>query len=975
MAGGRIRGLTIEIEGNTTKLASALKDVDKNAAAASRTLKDINGLLKLDPGNTELLGQKYWTLASAIDETQERLRILREAQEQANEAIESGAMSYEQYDALQREIIETEQNLESLEKEFGSLGGIAQSTVEKIGGAIEKFGNGAQKLGGAMENVGGKMTQIGDTISNTVGRKVLDTGKDMVTKFIEVDKTMALTNKTMGNTAAEADLLDKAMQNAAKNSTFGMSDAANASLNFARAGLDAEQAAAAMAPAMNLAAGEGGNLDTVSAGLVATINGFHGSFDEAGHYADVFAGACNNSALDVDSLSQAMSVAAPVFSAAGKDVEDAALYMGVMANNGLEAGVAANSLKTGLARLMSPAKDGATAMAKLGLMTEDGQMAFLNLDGSMKDSVEVQKILHDSFANLSEQEQISAASAIFGKNQMSAWLALINTAPEDVAALSSEIEHSSGLTDEMAEAMMDGFGGSVEQLKSSLDVLMTSMGQLIAEYITPLIEKAQGLVDWFMQLDDGTKNAIVKAGLLVAAAGPLLSVGGKIVSGCGTLVGGLGKVASAVGGGISSLGKIGGAASQASGGLGELSGAASSVSGPASKAGGAIGGLSKNAAGFVALGAGIALAAAGMYVLVKAAIEIGNAGPKAQLAMVGLVAAIAGLAAGAAALGGALTAGAVGFLAFGAAVTLVGVGMLALGEGVKLACEGFAVLLDAVGGLVDKFPLIVEHAGNAALGIAQMGLAITGLMLVLTPAVLEIAAFDLANIGLIATMGLITAELGLATIALGLLDAALVLLAASIGLVDVALAALNLTITAWGEATSGAIDLVTDSLSNSFDTIWGILKKIHDKFKEIWDKVVELVKGAIEKIKKKMDFKWSLPKLKMPHVKIDGHFSLNPPSAPKFSIDWYKKAMENGMILNSPTIFGAAGNRLLAGGEAGPEAVVGVESLRGMIQEAVAGVVGGSVGPFTIPVYIGSSKVDTVVADAINRANYKSGGR
>ncbi len=78
--------------------------------------------------------------------------------------------------------------------------------------------------------------------------------------------------------------------------------------------------------------------------MVATINGFHGSFDEAANYADIFAAACNNLALDVDSLSGAMSVAAPIFSSARYKVNDAALYMGVMANNGIEAEVAANSL-------------------------------------------------------------------------------------------------------------------------------------------------------------------------------------------------------------------------------------------------------------------------------------------------------------------------------------------------------------------------------------------------------------------------------------------------------------------------------------------------------------------------------------------------------------------------------------------------------------------------------------------------------
>ena len=350
---------------------------------------------------------------------------------------------------------------------------------------------------------------------------------------------MQLTNKTMGNTTEEAELLNKAMKEAAANSTFGMKDAATATLNFARAGLDAEQAAAALAPAMNLAAGEGGNLDTVSGGLVATINGFHGSFEDAGHYADVFAAACNNSALDVDSLSSAMSVAAPIFSAAGYSVNDAALYMGVMANNGIDADKAANSLKTGLARLVSPAKEGYEAMKQLGIEVT-------NADGSMKDSVTIQKELHDAFSKLSESEQIAAASAIFGKNQMAPWLALINTAPGDVGELDQALQSCAGTTDEMAEAMMSGFGGSLEKLKSSIDVLVTSIGEALAPVILQVADFVQRLVDKFNSLTPAQQETIVKIGLIVAAVGPLLVIVGKVISAVGTIMTIVPKISGAI---------------------------------------------------------------------------------------------------------------------------------------------------------------------------------------------------------------------------------------------------------------------------------------------------------------------------------------------------------------------------------------------------------------------------------------------
>ena len=415
---------------------------------------------------------------------------------------------------------------------------IAGITIE-LDGDTSKLVKSLDQVSRKVEGVGKKIEGVGKTLTTHLTVPIVTAAGVCVTKFAEVDKTMTLTNQTMGNTAEQADILNKAMQDAAANSVFGMDDAAQASLNFARAGLKAEEAANALAPAMNLAAGEGGDLDTVSAGLVATLNGFGDAFENAEHYADVFANACNNSALDINSLSDSMSIAAPIFNAAGYSVQDAALYMGVMANAGIDAGEAANSLKTGLARLISPAKDGAVWMERLGINVT-------NADGSMKDTVTIQKELHDSFATLSESEQITAASAIFGKMQMAKWLALINTAPSDVEELNEALEQE-GTTTDMANAMMSGFGGSIEKLKSTLDVLMTTLGQLAAQYLTPVIEKLQAWLDAFNALDDETKDHIIKIAGIIAAVGPALIIIGKIVTGIGSIISVVSGLVSAIG--------------------------------------------------------------------------------------------------------------------------------------------------------------------------------------------------------------------------------------------------------------------------------------------------------------------------------------------------------------------------------------------------------------------------------------------
>ena len=512
---GNIKGVTIEFQADATKLNKELRNISKDTAKIDKELKGVNNALKFNPTSVEHWRKKQELLTAKIQDTKSKLKILKD--EQAAMKTAGIERTSEEYRKLQREIVETESKLKTFKTQLVEVGDVRLTALSE-----------------GLTKIGGKMTDVGRDLTTKVTVPLTLLGGAAVKNFAEIDKIMVLTNSTMGNTAEQAEMLNKAMKDAAANSTYGMQDAATATLNFARAGLTAEQAAAALAPAMNLAAGEGGNLDTVSAGLVATINGFHGSFDEAERYADVFANACNNSALDVDSLANAMSVAAPIFSAAGYSIEDAALYMGIMANNGIEADKAANSLKTGLARLVSPAKDGAEAMEALGI-------SITNSDGTMKDTITVQKELHDAFGQLSESEQIAAASAIFGKNQMAPWLALINSAPEDVNALAESIGLE-GTATQMATDMMSGFGGTIEQLKSTIDVASASLGEALAPAIQTIVGWIQAAVVWFNSLDETTREKIATVGLVIAAIGPLLLILGTLFTAVGNIIGVISKL-------------------------------------------------------------------------------------------------------------------------------------------------------------------------------------------------------------------------------------------------------------------------------------------------------------------------------------------------------------------------------------------------------------------------------------------------
>lgn len=200
MASGRIKGITIEIGGDTTKLVSSLKNVDTQIKNTQAVLKDVNKLLKLDPGNTELLRQKQKALTDAISQTKDRLEQLKDAQSQV-------AQGSAEWDALQREIVETEQSLQGLEGEMQSFGSVAAQKIQVVG---QKF----QEVGGKIEEAGRAMSKMSGIAAGALGG-IAKLGYDAVTAADDLNtlsKQTGVSTDQLQKWSYAADLVDVSVE-------------------------------------------------------------------------------------------------------------------------------------------------------------------------------------------------------------------------------------------------------------------------------------------------------------------------------------------------------------------------------------------------------------------------------------------------------------------------------------------------------------------------------------------------------------------------------------------------------------------------------------------------------------------------------------------------------------------------------------------------------------------------------------------
>ena len=523
MAGNRIKGITVEIGGDTTKLQTALKGVNTEIRNTQSQLKDVEKLLKLDPGNTELIAQKHRLLAQAVSKTREKLGTLKTAQQQADEALRNGTISQDQYDALQREIVETEQRLRSLEEQANP----SATALQKIGATGEK-----------LQTVGNKISFVGQKLLPVTG-VVTGLGTAAVKTAADFDSAMSKVAAVSGATGSDFDKLrDKAREMGAK-TKFSATEAADAMNYMAMAGWKTEDMLSGIEGVMYLAAASGEDLATTSDIVTDALTAFGLTAADSGHFVDVLAAASSNANTNVSMMGETFKYCAPVAGALGFSVEDTAEAIGLMGNAGIKASQAGTSMRSIMTNLTGDVKLSGAAIG-------DVTIATTNADGSMRSLSAILADCRVAFAGMTEAEKANNAEALVGKNAMSGFLALMNAAPEDIEKVSGAVNNCKDAAKNMADTMQDNLEGQLTILKSQLQELAISFGDLPMPAVRSIVSGLQGMVNVLNAMPDGVKRVIMIVALLAAALGPVLIIIGKTLSAIGTIMTWAPKLAGAI---------------------------------------------------------------------------------------------------------------------------------------------------------------------------------------------------------------------------------------------------------------------------------------------------------------------------------------------------------------------------------------------------------------------------------------------
>ncbi|EJG1256531.1 phage tail tape measure protein [Staphylococcus pseudintermedius] len=500
-----IAGLNRQMRMVSREMSANLSQFGRYNKSLEKSRLKVDGLTKRQQLQTQKVKELKAQYNRLSAETGENSAKTQAAASKYNEA-------YAKLNLYEKELAEATNEMKRMEQQQRVL----NTSMGKIGAKLTQWGPKFQEIGRSMQSVGRSMSLY-------VTAPVVAGFGAAVKKSIDFDDSMRKVKATSGATSGEfQQLRDKALEMGAK-TKFSASQSAEALNYMALAGWDTKEMMSGIDGVMQLAAASGEDLGAVSDIVTDSLTAFGLKAKDSGHFADVLAQTSSKANTDVRGMGEAFKYAAPVAGALGYTVEDTSIAIGLMSNAGIKGEKAGTALRTMFTNLAKPTKAMKNQMDELGISITDSQ-------GNMLPMRDVMDQLRGKFKGLSKDQQASAAATIFGKEAMSGALAVINASDEDYKKLTKSIDNSAGASKRMADEMEGGIGGSIRRMKSSIESLAISIGDVLAPYIKKLAEFIADAAAKLNEMPKGTQKVVVGLGLIAAAIGPLLVTLGVMVS-------------------------------------------------------------------------------------------------------------------------------------------------------------------------------------------------------------------------------------------------------------------------------------------------------------------------------------------------------------------------------------------------------------------------------------------------------------
>ena len=478
---GAYRDFQRELSKTESQLKNLNNEVKQMGDTTSAELKKLNEALKLDPSNAILVGQKLELLGTKIKEAKDKLKLLKDTQEDIKAAYKRGDIDEGAYRDFQRELAKTQSELKNLNIEV-------DRTVSTISAELKKAVSSLKTEFDGMVGVI-KKGELALAAFSAASAKV---GADFESGMSQVAATLQIQSGT-----EDYKKLSAAAKEMGETTSYSASQAASALNSLAQAGYTADESIERLPKTLALA--KAGGLDLANAAKIVTNSMASLSLSEAelDKLLDEMARTGQKSNTNIAELGEAIKTVGGTMNMAGQSIETMFTELGMLANAGITAAEAGTHLRNIMLSLSAPTKEAQAELDRLGIVIAD------KTTGQIRDLSDILIDLREATAGMGNSELVEIFSNMFNVRDLASINALLNGTNGAMQALRAELENSKGAAAQMADTMGDNLTGDVTILKSAIEGLQIA----VSERLNPSFRKAtQDGTDFISTLTDEVKS-------------------------------------------------------------------------------------------------------------------------------------------------------------------------------------------------------------------------------------------------------------------------------------------------------------------------------------------------------------------------------------------------------------------------------------------------------------------------------------